>query len=176
MTLVRRVARPMLAAVFVKTGIDQVRGAADLAPAAEPLTERIAGPLRLPQDPVLLVRLNGAAMAAAGVLFGLGRAPRLSAAVLATTAAPTAYVAHPFWTEKDRSVRSEVLGDFLKDVALLGAALLAAVDTAGKPGVVWRAGRAGRDAKRLAALAAREAAHAAESGRKDIKLAAARAA
>ncbi len=167
----------MLAAIFIKTGIDQVRGAADLAPAAEPLTERIAGPLHLPQDPVLLVRLNGAAMAAAGVLFGLGRAPRLSAAVLAATAAPTSYVAHPFWTEKDRSVRSEVLGDFLKDVGLLGAALLAAVDTAGKPGVAWRAGRAGRagrDAKRLAALAAREAAHAAESGRKDLRIAAAK--
>ncbi|WP_432495288.1 DoxX family membrane protein [Kineococcus auxinigenes] len=168
MTLVRRVARPMLAAVFIKTGIDQVRRAPDLAPAAEPVAERLAGPLHLPQDPVLLVRLNGAAMAGAGVLFGLGRAPRLSAAVLAATAAPTAYVAHPFWTEKDRAVRSEVLGDFLKDVGLLGAALLAAVDTAGKPGVLWRAGRAGRDAKRLAA-------HAAESGRKDLALVAAKA-
>ncbi|WP_432484114.1 DoxX family membrane protein [Kineococcus esterisolvens] len=167
-------ARPMLAAVFIKTGIDQVRRAPDLAPAAEPVTERLAGPLQLPQDPVLLVRLNGAAMAGAGVLFGLGRAPRLAAAVLAATAAPTAYVAHPFWTEKDRAVRSEVLGDFLKDVGLLGAALLAAVDTAGKPGVLWRAGRAGRDAKRLAGVAAREAAHAAEAGRKDLQLAAAK--
>ncbi|WP_432522423.1 DoxX family protein [Kineococcus sp. SYSU DK006] len=174
MTLVRRVARPMLAAIFIKTGIDQVRHAGDLAPSAEPLVHRVAGPLHLPDDPVLLVRLNGAAMAAAGVLYALGRAPRLSATVLAATAAPSAYVNHPFWTEKDKSVRAEVLEDFLTDLGLLGGALLGAVDTAGKPGALWRGKRAGRDAKRLAKLAAREAVHVAESGRKDVQLAAAK--
>ena len=164
----------MLAAIFIKTGIDQIRNAGDLAPSAEPLAHAVAGPLRLPDDPVLLVRLNGAAMAGAGVLFALGRLPRLSATVLALTAAPTAYVNHPFWTEKDKSVRAEVLEDFLKDVGLLGAALISAVDTDGKPGALWRGKRAGRDAKRLARLAAREAVHVAEAGRKDVQLAAAK--
>ncbi len=174
MTVVRRVARPMLAAIFIKNGIDQVRHAGDLAPSAEPLVHRVAGPLRLPDDPVLLVRLNGAAMAGAGVLFALGRAPRLAATVLAATAAPSAYVNHPFWSEKDPAVRREVLDDFLTDLGLLGGALLASVDTAGKPGALWRGKRAGRDAKRLAHLAAREAVHAAELGKKDVQLAAAK--
>ncbi|WP_432564286.1 DoxX family protein [Kineococcus sp. SYSU DK003] len=174
MTVVRRLARPMLAAIFIKNGIDQVRHAGDLAPSAEPLVHRVAGPLRLPDDPVLLVRLNGAAMAGAGVLFALGKAPRLSAVVLAATATPSAYVNHPFWSEKDPSVRSEVLEDFLTDLGLLGGALLAAVDTAGKPGALWRGKRAGRDAQRLARLAAREAVHAAEVGKKDVQLAAAK--
>lgn len=75
---------------------------------------------------------------------------------------------HPFWTEKDKTVRGEVLEDFLKDVALVGAALLATVDTAGKPGALWRGKRAGKDAKRLARMAAREALHAAEVGKKDL--------
>ncbi|WP_432543250.1 DoxX family membrane protein [Kineococcus sp. SYSU DK002] len=167
-------ARPMLAAIFIKNGIDQVRHAGDLAPSAEPLVHRVAGPLRLPDDPVLLVRLNGAAMAGAGVLFALGRAPRLAATVLAATAAPSAYVNHPFWSEKDPAVRREVLDDFLTDLGLLGGALLASVDTAGKPGALWRGKRAGRDAKRLAHLAAREAVHAAELGKKDVQLAAAK--
>ena len=174
MTVVRRLARPMLAAIFIKNGIDQVRNAQDLAPSAEPLAHRVAGPLRLPDDPVLLVRLNGAAMAGAGVLFALGKAPRLAATVLAATAAPSAYLNHPFWSEKDKTVRAEVLDDFLTDVGLLGAALLAAVDTAGKPGALWRGKRAGRDAQRLAKLAAREAVHAAEVGKKDVQLAAAK--
>jgi len=164
----------MLAAIFIKNGIDTVRHAGDLAPSAEPLVHKIAGPLRLPDNPVLLVRLNGVAMAGAGVLFALGRAPRVSAAVLAATAAPSAYVNHPFWSEKDRTVRAEVLDDFLTDIGLLGAALLAAVDTAGKPGAIWRGKRAGRDAQRLAKLAAREAVHAAEIGKKDVQLAAAK--
>ena len=41
----------MLAAIFIKNGIDQVRHAQDLAPSAEPLVHRVAGPLRLPDDP-----------------------------------------------------------------------------------------------------------------------------
>ncbi|MGI4893901.1 MAG: DoxX family protein [Janthinobacterium lividum] len=167
-------ARPMLGAIFIKTGIDQIRHAGDLAPAAEPVVDAIATPLGLPDDPALLVRLNGAAMAGAGLLFALGRLPRLSAVVLAATTAPTAYVNHPFWTEKDKAVRAEVLEDFLRDVALIGAALLAAVDTAGKPGALWRGQRAGRDAKRMAVLAAREAVHAVEAGKKDLQLVAAK--
>ncbi|NAZ81253.1 DoxX family membrane protein [Kineococcus sp. R8] len=174
MTVVRRLARPMLAAIFIKTGIDQVRNARDLAPSAEPVAHAVAGPLHLPDDPVLLVRINGAAMAGAGVLFALGRLPRVTSAVLATTLAPSAYVNHPFWTEKDKTVRGEVLEDFLKDVGLLGGALLAAVDTAGKPGLAWRGRRAGRDARRFAKLATREAAHVAGSSKKDLQLAAAK--
>jgi putative oxidoreductase len=174
MTVVRRLARPMLAAIFIKNGIDTVRHAGDLAPSAEPLVHKVAGPLHLPDDAVLLVRLNGVAMAGAGVLFALGKAPRLAAAVLAVTTAPSAYVNHPFWSEKDRAVRAEVLDDFLTDVGLLGAALLAAADTAGKPGALWRGKRAGKDAQRLAKLAAREAVHAAEIGKKDVQLAAAK--
>lgn len=174
MTVVRRVARPMLAAIFIKNGIDTVRHARDLAPSAEPLAHRVAGPLHLPDDAVLLVRLNGAAMAGAGLLFATGRAPRLAAAVLAATTAPSAYVNHPFWSEKDSAVRREVLQDFLTDVGLLGAALLATVDTAGKPGALWRGKRAGRDAQRLAKMAAHEALHAAELGKKDVQLAAAK--
>ena len=166
MTLVRRLARPLLAASFVAVGVDQVRRARELAPQAEPVAGAVAGPLGLPQDPELLVRLNGAAMAGAGALFALGRLPRLSALVLATTMAPTAYAGHPFWTERDPARRSEELAGFLQHASLLGAALLAAVDTDGKPGVSWRGRRLAKDARRAARLAAaagaREAQHAVE--------------
>ena len=45
----------MLAAIFIKTGIDQVRRASAIAPAAEPVAHAVAGPLHLPDDPVTLV-------------------------------------------------------------------------------------------------------------------------
>ena len=171
MILVRRLARPLIAAYFVKCGIDQVRRAQELAPRAEPVTDAVAGPLGLPRDPELLVRANGAAMAGAGALFALGRLPRLSALVMATTMAPTAFAAHPFWAEQDRARRAEELGAFLKHAGLLGAALLAAVDTAGRPGVTWRGKRLARDARRAALVAAEQARHAATVSAKDVQLA-----
>ena len=80
MTVVRRLARPMLAATFVKGGLDSLRHPAARAEMAAPVIHALAEPLRLPDDPELLVRANGAAMVAAGTLLGLGRLPRLSAA------------------------------------------------------------------------------------------------
>ena len=171
MTLVRRLARPLIAAYFVKCGVDQVRRAAELAPEAEAVTDAVAAPLGLPQDAELLVRLNGAAMAGAATLFALGRLPRLSALVMTATLAPTTYAAHPFWASRDGVRRTDELGDFLKHAGLVGAALLAAVDTDGKPGVTWRGRRLAKDARRAAKLAGTQARHVAAFGARDVQLA-----
>lgn len=180
MTLVRRLARPLLAASFVSNGLDAFRHPAQRVEAARPLVARVADPLHLPQDPETFVRANGAAMAAAGALFGLGRFPRLSAVVMALTLAPTAYQ-HAFWTEKDPVRRRDQRRALVQDASLLGAALVAAVDTQGRPGLAWRgrhavkgaertakragrdARRAGRQAKRAAALETRHAVRTARS-------------
>ena len=66
MTLVRRVARPMLAAMFVAGGLDQFKHASRKAEAARPLVEKVAPTVGLPNDPELLVRANGIAMVSAG--------------------------------------------------------------------------------------------------------------
>ncbi|WP_345710442.1 DoxX family protein, partial [Kineococcus glutinatus] len=147
MTLVRRVARPLIAGYFVACGVDQLRRARELAPQAEPVAGAVAGPLGLPDDPELLVRVNGAAMAGAGALFALGRAPRLSALVLAATMAPATASAHPFWSAAGDE-RARELRAFLKSASLVGAALLEARDTAGCPGVGWRGRRLAHDAVR----------------------------
>ena len=157
MTLVRRLARPLLAASFVSNGLDAFRHPAQRVEAARPLVARVAEPLRLPQDPETFVRANGAAMAAAGTLFGLGRLPRLSAFVMALTLAPTAYSQHAFWTEKDPERRREQRRALVQDASLLGAALVAAVDTQGRPGLAWRGRRAVKDAERTARRASRDA-------------------
>src|SRR6185295_17744001 len=156
-TIVRRVARPMLAAQFIWGGIDTFRHPGPRAEAARPVLEKLSGPLHLPDDPELVVRANAAVMAGAGAMLAFGRMPRLAGAVLAVTMVPTTYAGHPFWQEKDPDIRRQQRTHFLKNLGLLGGVMLAAVDTEGRPGLAWRARRAARDAKREARHARVEA-------------------
>jgi len=169
MTLVRRIARPLLAAIFVAEGLDALIHPAGPAKAAAPLVSKLSGPLNLPDDPELLVRANGASMVAAGTLLGLGRFPRVAALALAVGLVPTTYTAHAFWTIKDPAVRSQHQVHFLKNVSLLGGVLLAAVDTAGKPGLAYRTKHVKSEAQRQAALTKREAKRAAKHARQVAK-------
>ena len=172
MSLVRRVARPMLAAVFVVQGLDQLRHPG-------PKAERIAGlaeqlePLGLPNDPELLVRANGAAMMGGGALFAAGRVPRLAALLLAGSLVPTTYAGHAFWLETDPERKRMQRVQFLKNLSLLGGLLLAAVDTEGRPGLAYRMGMTADSAKRTARQARREARHAVRTARREARLAAA---
>lgn len=175
MTLVRRIARPLLSAVFITTGLDQVRHPAAKAEAARPLVHRVAGPLHLPDDPETLVRANGAAMAGAGALLALNRLPRVSSAVLAATLVPTTYVEHPFWTVRDPEEKRRQRTHFLKNLGLLGGVLLATVDTEGRPGLAWRTRHATKDARRTARHAGREARTVARQARREAERAARRA-
>ncbi|GAA2159104.1 DoxX family protein [Pedococcus bigeumensis] len=174
MTLVRRVARPLLAAIFVVQGFEQLRHPSALKPKVAPFAEQLA-PLGLPDDPELLVRANGATMVAAGTLLATGRVPRLASLALAGALVPTTYVGHPFWAETDPAVKRTQRIGFLKNLGLLGGLLLASVDTEGRPGIAYRAGLASDSAKRSAKRAKREAKHAAHAARREARLAASQA-
>lgn len=152
MTIVRRLARPLLAAPLIQTGLDAARHPGPQAELARPVLDRVTEPLKLPQDPVLVVRAAGAVTAAAGVLLAAGKLPRLSALAI-VAAAPAVQNSQPFWKEKDPEQRRNQRTVFLKNLGLLGGALLATVDTEGRPGLAWRSKRAGH----LAADAARGA-------------------
>ena len=169
MTVVRRIARPMLAAIFVTGGLDALLHPAERAKIAAPLVTKLSGPLNLPDDPEMLVRANGATMVAAGTMLGLGTFPRLAAVALAGALIPTTYAAHAFWTVKDPAVRAQQRTHFLKNVGLLGGVLLAAVDTAGKPGLAYRTRHAQSEARRQAALTKREAHRATKRARRSAK-------
>jgi len=169
MTMVRRIARPMLAAVFVAGGLDALLHPTERAKMAAPLVTKLSGPLNLPDDPELMVRANAATMVAAGTMLAFGTFPRVAALALAGTLVPTTYTAHPFWTIKDPAVRSQERVHFLKNVSLLGGVLIAAVDTAGKPGLAYRTRRAQSVARRQAALTKREATRATKRARRFAK-------
>src|SRR5512134_1156506 len=162
MTLVRLVARPMLASVFVVQGVQVLRDPNPLVPRSQPVLDRLQPYLKryapsLPSDPAALVRLNAAAQVGAGLALATGRLPRLSSLVLAASLVPTTAAGHPFWDVDDPAQRSQQRIHFLKNVALAGGLLIAGVDTEGKPGLPWRARRAARDAQRAARMARREA-------------------
>ena len=170
MTLVRRVARPMLAAMFVVGGLDQLKHPGTKADTARPLVEKLAPAVGLPDDTELLVRANGAAMVGAGALLALGRLPRLASTVLAATLVPTTVAAHSFWNEQDPKVRAQQKVQFFKNVSLLGGLLIAAVDTAGKPGLAYRAHMVNDSAHRTARQTRREARHLAHAAAREAKL------
>src|ERR671933_1113143 len=177
MTIVRRLARPMLAASFVQEGLDAVLHPAKRTERARPLVDAVAGPLGLPKDPELLIRANGAVMAGAGALFALGRVPRLTGLLLAATVAPGIYLhVASIRSDKDPERRRSERDDLMRDLGRLGGALLAAVDTQGRPGLAWRsrhaaehlgasAQRTSRAARRNARAAQREARRAAKDAK-----------
>jgi putative oxidoreductase len=175
MTVVRRIARPMLAAIFVTSGLDGLLHPGERAKTAAPLVKALAGPLNMPDNPELMVRANGATMVAAGTMLALGKFPRLAALALAGALVPATYAAHAFWTIEDPAARAQQRVHFLKNVGLLGGVLLASVDTAGQPGLIYRTKHVQSKARHQAALTKREARHAARSARREARLAVSRA-
>jgi putative oxidoreductase len=171
MSVVRRIARPLLAAMFIDGGLDALRHPASKVGNATPVVEKVAPVLGLPNDPELLVRANGAAMVGAGTMFALGRFPRLSALTLAATLLPTTAAGHRFWEIDDPAQRKQQRLHLLKNAGLFGGLLIAAVDTEGKPGLSWRARRAAKDASRTARQARKDARHAAREARQEARLA-----
>jgi uncharacterized membrane protein YphA (DoxX/SURF4 family) len=146
--LVRRIARPLLAAPFVYGGISTLRKPQDRVPGARPVVEKIAEtadkqlPVQVPRDVEQWVRIDAGVKVGAGTLFALGKLPRLSAVALTASIVPTTLAGHRFWEHDDPKERFGQLSHFLKNLGLLGGLLLAAVDTEGKPSVGWRARRA----------------------------------
>ena len=160
MTIIRRIARPLLAAPLIQNGLDAARHPTPRLENAAPILDRVQKPLRLPDDRVLVIRAAGGITAGAGVLLALGRLPRLSALAIAITS-PVVSADDPFWTEKDPEVRRAKRTLFLKNLGLLGGTLLASVDTSGSPGLAWRSRRAARSARKAAATATQAASDAA---------------
>lgn len=170
MTLVRRIARPMLASTFIIEGFNSFRHPATHVEAAKPLLEKVAPALGLPNDPELLIRVNGLAQLVGGLMLATGKLPRVGSVLLVGSIVPTTVAGHAFWAESDPKAKRVKQIGFVKNVSLLGGALLAAVDTAGKPGLAWRAANAGHVTKRETKHALKAAQREAAIARRDAQL------
>lgn len=164
MPLTRLLERPLLASYFIVSGAHAFRNASTIAPQTKPVTDRIAPAAeqavhrvapqaQMPSDPATWVRIGALVQVAAAGALATGKFPRVASAVLAASLVPSTAVAHRFWEEPDPDRRREQQRHFLKSASLVGGLLIAAGDTAGKPGLAWRARHATKDLGREAKLA-----------------------
>ncbi|MDT8910544.1 DoxX family protein [Amycolatopsis sp. PS_44_ISF1] len=166
--ILRRVARPLLASIFIFGGIGMLRDTQGHAKAVEPfLTEtfdKVEGlvPAQVPRDPATLVRIDGAVKIGAGLALAAGKLPRFASLALIGSLVPTTLAAHRFWEIKDPAEKQVQQIQFFKNASLAGGLLLATGDTVGKPSLGWRARRAARKAGQGADKLGRKASKRAE--------------
>ncbi|MDT5234775.1 MAG: hypothetical protein QOF47_762 [Mycobacterium sp.] len=145
--LIRRIARPMLSAVFISRGVDALRSPKPAADAARPTLEglsKLPDPVgtNVPSNAETVARVNAAVQIGGGLLLATGKLPRLASAALALTVVPGSLGGHTFWNETDPQRKTDERRAFVTDVSLIGGLIIAAVDTEGKPSLGWRGRRA----------------------------------
>ncbi|MDQ0378324.1 putative membrane protein YphA (DoxX/SURF4 family) [Amycolatopsis thermophila] len=172
--ILRRLARPMLAGIFIYGGINALRQAEGHAEAAKPVLDKVGEqsdklPDAIPTDPVSLVKIDAGVKIAAGTLLALNKFPRLSSLALIGSLVPTTVAGHPFWEAKDPQEKQQQLIHLLKNAGLAGGLLIAAADTEGKPSLGWRARRAADKASKQAQKATEKASKQAHKASKQIQ-------
>ena len=145
--LIRRIARPLLSAVFIGQGVDSLLNPQSAAEAAAPTVDGLRAlpdPVgsSIPSDAKTFAQINAAVQIGGGLLLATGKAPRVASAALAFTVLPANLGAHMFWNESDPQVKAQKRREFLTDLSLLGGLMIASADTAGKPSLGWRGRRA----------------------------------
>lgn len=129
MTILRSVARPLLASMFLYGGVNSIRNAKTMASKAQPVADLVhkAAP-DVQVSTTNLVRINGAVHVAAATALATGHIPRISAFLLAGTLVPTTAVGHQFWNQTDPAARQNQLIHFLKNLSMMGGLLMATLD------------------------------------------------
>lgn len=139
MSILRAVARPLLAAPFIAAGADALarpklhrERAQRLAPVASKFGVELD---ETTSDSA--TRSLGAVLAVAGLALAAGKFPRTAGAVLAAAQVPVALANNPVWAGKGKERLAELTG-LLGAAGLVGGALLAAADRDGKPSLSWQ--------------------------------------
>lgn len=150
----RKIARPMLASVYVADGVDTLINTEAHISGTEAALGRIRKvvPMQyrafVPRDPELVARGIGGMKVAAGSSLALGKFQRVSAAVLAVTAIPSLVGRYAFWSADSSEDKASQRTGFLSQVGLLGGLLITVSDTQGKPDLVWRSRHAAKVANK----------------------------
>lgn len=145
MSIIRSIARPLLAAPFILEGVRTAmrpEREIDVAPAAFAQVDKTLKASSVPAviDARNIVRGAGAIAAGAGLLYATNRAPRLSAGLLLVTTSVGIANRKRVWELRGEERMQEIQA-ILTDAGLLGGVLLAVVDTDGSPSVGYRVGK-----------------------------------
>ncbi|NLT29723.1 MAG: DoxX family membrane protein [Propionibacterium sp.] len=143
MSLLRFVARSMLASVYAVRGVQALRDPESVVPTVQPVADTVVPMVKryapaevaasIPTDTATLVRLGGVAQLAGAAMLATGKGRRLGAALLAASSLPRTIGSSPFGGGVPNN------DSFVGNVSLLGGVLLASQDTEGKPSLAWRA-------------------------------------
>ena len=139
MSIVRIFARPMLASSFVLSGLHRLRHAEETAKQLAPVLGPLSSILPVQASEITLARALAGAQVGAGVLLATGKFARPAAVVLAVTAGLSTVVEYRNATTTTKENRTQRRNQLSRNIGLIGGALLASVDTAGRPGLAWRA-------------------------------------
>ncbi len=147
--LIRRVARPMLSAVFISRGVEALRSPKPAVDASRQTLEglsKLPDPVgtNVPSNPETVAKVTAAVQIGGGLLLATGRLPRFASAALALSVVPSSLGGHAFWNEIDPQRKADERRAFVTDISLIGGLIIAAVDTEGKPSLGWRGRRAAR--------------------------------
>jgi uncharacterized membrane protein YphA (DoxX/SURF4 family) len=143
MSLLRKIARPLLGASFIANGVDRLRNTDEASAKIESTLEEI-GSLVPQAEPLvsnakLTTQVLGGVELVAGVALATGRFPRASALLLTGVHKFDSYAEYrtaEIESDSDVTAQRKTL---LKNVSILGGLWLAVVDLDGKPSLGWRA-------------------------------------
>ncbi len=177
MSIIRGLGRTLFASYFVVKGTNAALKPDTFVEDAEPVADKLL-PLvqrslpasvssHIPEDTRSLVRLAGAVQAVGGVAMGTGLGRRAGAALVAASMVPHVVASIPEKTlpKEDRAGARSVL---LRNVALLGGALMASRDTAGQPSIAWRLAQRRKALGESAEDTGKQIRRKAEDGRRSI--------
>ncbi|APT92600.1 DoxX family protein [Corynebacterium phocae] len=153
--MIRKIARPMLASVFIYDGVDALRNTEKRVPKSADLLKTarkfVPAPysMYIPKDTETVVKGLSGIKVASGTLFALGKAPRTSAAVMALSHLPCVIARNTVWDPKGAEPsKDEKRNGLLTNTALMGALFIVTQDTEGNPSLRWRAQKGTKRAAR----------------------------
>ena len=160
MALVRRIARPLLAAPFIFEGVRTAlrpEREIEVYPQAFDAVDSAIAHSTAPGfvDARGLIRAAGVVAAGAGMLYATNRCPRAAAATLLVTTSVGWAGRKKVWELRGEELTQEVQS-ILTDAGLLGGVLLAVVDHDGRPSLGYRANRFIERSQKKAAAKQRE--------------------
>jgi len=160
MALVRRIARPLLAAPFIFEGVRTAlhpEREIDVYPQAFDAVDSAIAKTSAPGflDARTVVRAAGVVAAGAGALYATNRCPRAAAVTLLLTTSVGWAGRKKVWELRGEELTSEIQS-ILTDAGLLGGVLLAVVDHDGRPSLGYRANQFIERSQKKAAAKQRE--------------------
>ena len=147
MSLTRRLARPLLASIFLSSAAGQLKDQSYIAGAI-----REAGLA----EPEKLAKAHVYGNLVGGLALATNRFPRLAALGLAANLVPTTLVGHAFWSAPAAEKQMQQI-NFMKNLSILGGLVLASADTGGRESLPHAVSRVSRRTARKAEKAGSKA-------------------